>query len=198
MAVQSQQRGNRKHGGRGRLQNPVIDIKGPERLSIPSAPLTNTCARDRYAIAFGALNPAFQQMGRGSIAGYLIRFALIEIIPHLEKINHIHHAGKLLGNRWMVPAGWLHQANKRIWRREIRAFRARARIRRRPRSAPTRPIMLTGPVRDRKTTSCRQMANENINGPSICSRVTKAFQLGTLVMRFNSQAFDVDESKSQR
>jgi len=132
--------------------------------------------------SLGGLKPAFKDMGE-SMPGFdavaLLRY------PHLEKINHVHHAGNSSG----IVDG---SAGLLIGTKEFgekHGLKARARIRATSKIGTDPTIMLTGPV----------PVTEKIlkdNGMSISDidlfEVNEAFAAVVLLFM---QAFDVDHSK---
>ncbi len=129
----------------------------------------------------GALNPAFQAMGEvmpGFDAVAKLKY------PHLEKINHIHHAGNSSG---IVDgaAGVLigSKAFGEKW-----GLKPRARIRQTCKIGTDPTIMLTGPVpATQKILADSGMSISDID----LFEVNEAF--ASVVLRFQ-QAFDVDPS----
>ncbi|MDT8328093.1 MAG: acetyl-CoA C-acetyltransferase [Roseovarius sp.] len=129
----------------------------------------------------GALNPAFQAMGEvmpGFDAVAKLKY------PHLERINHIHHAGNSSG---IVDgaAGVLigSKAFGEKW-----GLKPRARIRQTCKIGTDPTIMLTGPVpATQKILADSGMAISDID----LFEVNEAF--ASVVLRFQ-QAFDVDPS----
>lgn len=130
----------------------------------------------------GALNPSFQMMGE-QMPGF-DKIALLKY-PHLEKINHVHHAGNSSGI--VDGAAAVLIGNKEFG--EKYGLKPRARIRATAKIGTDPTIMLTGPV----------PVTEKIlkdNGMTISDidlfEVNEAF--AAVVLRF-MQAFDVDASK---
>ncbi len=129
--------------------------------------------------ALGALNASFQQMGEmmpGFDAVAKLKY------PHLEKINHIHHAGNSSG---IVDgsAGVL-IGNKEFG--EKYGIKPRARIRQTCKIGTDPTIMLTGPVpATQKILADSGMAISDID----LFEVNEAF--ASVVLRF-MQAFEVD------
>ena len=91
LAMQSQQRAARAWE-EGRFDKSVITVRDQNGLAILD--------RDEYMRpqtdmqSLGGLNPAFQQMGE--VMPGFDKVALMKY-PHLERINHIHHAGNSSG-----------------------------------------------------------------------------------------------------
>ena len=132
--------------------------------------------------SLGGLKPAFKDMGEvmpGFDAVALMKY------PHLEKINHIHHAGNSSGI--VDGAAAVLIGNEEFGK--INGLTPRARIRATAKIGTDPTIMLTGPV----------PVTENIladGGMSIGDidlfEVNEAFS--SVVLRF-MQAFDVDHEK---
>jgi acetyl-CoA C-acetyltransferase len=129
--------------------------------------------------ALGALNPSFQQIGE-MMPGF-DKIALMKY-PHLERIEHIHHAGNSSGI--VDGAAAVLIGNKALGERL--GLKPRARIRATAKIGTDPTIMLTGPV----PVTQKILAD---NGMSITDidlfEVNEAF--AAVVMRF-MQAFDVD------
>ncbi|WP_425091169.1 acetyl-CoA C-acetyltransferase [Tropicimonas sp. S265A] len=132
--------------------------------------------------SLGGLKPAFKDMGE-QMPGF-DAIALMKY-PHLEKIEHIHHAGNSSGI--VDGAAALLIGNKAFG--EAHGLRPRARIKATCKIGTDPTIMLTGPV----------PATEKIladTGMSISDidlfEVNEAFS--SVVLRF-MQAFDVDHDK---
>ena len=89
--------------------------------------------------SLGALNPAFQAMGE--VMPGFDKVALMKY-PHLEKINHIHHAGNSSGI--VDGAAAVLIGNKEFG--EKYGLKPRARIRATAKIGTDPTIMLTGPV----------------------------------------------------
>lgn len=132
--------------------------------------------------ALGALKPSFKDMGE--VMPGFDKVALMKY-PHLERINHIHHAGNssgivdgaaavLIGNR---EFGMAH------------GLKPRARIRATAKIGTDPTIMLTGPVPvTEKILKDSGMSISDID----LFEVNEAF--ASVVLRF-MQAFDVDPAK---
>ncbi len=132
--------------------------------------------------SLGALNPSFQQMGEampGFDAVALMKY------PHLERINHIHHAGNSSGI--VDGAAGVLIGNKAFG--EKWGLKPRARIKATAKIGTDPTIMLTGPV----PVTEKILAD---NGMSISDidlfEVNEAF--ASVVLRF-MQAFDVDADR---
>jgi acetyl-CoA C-acetyltransferase len=179
LAVESQKRAAQAwaEGRFARSVVPVTDINGLTILD-----------RDEYMRpgtdmqTLGALKPAFKEMGE-MMPGF-DQVALMKY-PHLEAIDHIHHAGNSSGI--VDGAAALLIGNKEFG--EAHGLTPRARIRATAKIGTDPTIMLTGPV----------PATEKIladSGMSISDidlfEVNEAFS--SVVLRF-MQAFDVDHDK---
>ncbi|WP_439122669.1 acetyl-CoA C-acetyltransferase [Marivita sp.] len=132
--------------------------------------------------SLGALNPSFQQMGEvmpGFDAIALMKY------PHLERINHIHHAGNSSGI--VDGAAGVLIGNKEFG--EKWGLKPRARIRATAKIGTDPTIMLTGPVPvTEKILADTGMSISDID----LFEVNEAF--ASVVLRF-MQAFDVDTDK---
>ncbi|PYG28370.1 acetyl-CoA C-acetyltransferase [Pelagimonas varians] len=132
--------------------------------------------------SLGGLNPAFQQMGE-MMPGF-DKIALMKY-PHLERINHIHHAGNSSGI--VDGAAAVLIGNKEFG--EKHGLKPRARIRGTAKIGTDPTIMLTGPVPvTQKILADNGMTINDID----LFEVNEAF--ASVVLRF-MQAFDVDDSK---
>ncbi len=179
LAVESQKRAARAIA-EGRFDNTLVEVKDLNGLPI--------LPRDEYPRpgtdmqSLGALKPAFKDLGE-TMPGF-DRVALMKY-PHLERINHIHHAGNssgivdgaagiLIGSK---AFGAAHGLKPRA------VIRATAKVG----SDPT--IMLTGPVPvTEKILAQSGMSISDID----LFEVNEAF--AAVVLRF-MQAFNVDESR---
>ncbi len=132
--------------------------------------------------ALGNLKASFKDMGE-TMPGF-DKVALMKY-PHLEKINHIHHAGNSSGI--VDGAAAVLIGNKEFG--EKWGLKPRARIRATAKIGTDPTIMLTGPVPvTQKILADNGMTINDID----LFEVNEAF--AAVVMRF-MQAFDVDESK---
>ena len=179
LAVESQKRAERAIA-EGRFDDTLVAVKDLNGLPILTHDEYPRAGTDMQSL--GALKPAFKDMGE-TMPGF-DKVALMKY-PHLERINHIHHAGNssgivdgaagiLIGSK---AFGAAHGLKPRA------VIRATAKIG----SDPT--IMLTGPV----------PVTEKIliqSGMSISDidlfEVNEAF--AAVVLRF-MQAFNVDDSR---
>ncbi|WP_071674065.1 acetyl-CoA C-acetyltransferase [Nioella nitratireducens] len=131
--------------------------------------------------SLGGLKPSFKEMGEampGFDAVALMKY------PHLERINHIHHAGNSSGI--VDGAAAILVGNKEFG--EAMGLKPRARIRATAKIGTDPTIMLTGPVPvTQKILSETGMSISDID----LFEVNEAF--AAVVMRF-MQAFNVDPS----
>jgi len=179
LAVESQKRAARAIA-EGRFDNTLIEVKDLNGLPILTHDEYPRPGTDMQSL--GALKPAFKDLGE-TMPGF-DRVALMKY-PHLERINHIHHAGNssgivdgaagiLIGSK---AFGAAHGLKPRA------VIRATAKVG----SDPT--IMLTGPVPvTEKILAQSGMSISDID----LFEVNEAF--AAVVLRF-MQAFNVDESR---
>lgn len=179
LAVESQKRAARAIA-EGRFDNTLVEVKDLNGLPILTHDEYPRPGTDMQSL--GALKPAFKDMGE-TMPGF-DRVALMKY-PHLERINHIHHAGNssgivdgaagiLIGSK---AFGAAHGLKPRA------VIRATAKVG----SDPT--IMLTGPVPvTEKILAQSGMSISDID----LFEVNEAF--AAVVLRF-MQAFNVDESR---
>ncbi len=176
LAVESQKRAAEAWED-NRFEKSVITIKDQNGLTILD--------RDEYMRPgtdmqnLGALNPSFQMMGE-QMPGF-DKVAMLKY-PHLERINHIHHAGNSSGIVDGSAAVLI--GNKEFG--EKYGLKPRARIKATAKIGTDPTIMLTGPV----PVTEKILAD---NGMKISDldlfEVNEAF--ASVVLRFQ-QAFDVD------
>ncbi|QFT63995.1 acetyl-CoA C-acetyltransferase [Roseivivax halotolerans] len=132
--------------------------------------------------SLGGLNPSFKEMGE-TMPGF-DKVALLKY-PHLERINHIHHAGNSSGI--VDGAAGVLIASKE-WG-EKHGLKPRARIKATAKIGTDPTIMLTGPV----PVTEKILADNGMNISDIdLFEVNEAFS--SVVLRF-MQAFDVDHGK---
>ena len=179
LAVESQKRAARAIA-EGRFDNTLVEVKDLNGLPILTHDEYPRPGTDMQSL--GALKPAFKDLGE-TMPGF-DRVALMKY-PHLERINHIHHAGNssgivdgaagiLIGSK---AFGAAHGLKPRA------VIRATAKIG----SDPT--IMLTGPVPvTEKILAQSGMSISDID----LFEVNEAF--AAVVLRF-MQAFNVDDSR---
>ena len=179
LAVESQKRAERAIA-EGRFDDTLVAVKDLNGLPILTHDEYPRAGTDMQSL--GALKPAFKDMGE-TMPGF-DKVALMKY-PHLERINHIHHAGNssgivdgaagiLIGSK---AFGAAHGLKPRA------IIRATAKIG----SDPT--IMLTGPVPvTEKILAQTGMSISDID----LFEVNEAF--AAVVLRF-MQAFNVDDSR---
>jgi acetyl-CoA C-acetyltransferase len=179
LAVESQKRAERAIA-EGRFDDTLVAVKDLNGLPILTHDEYPRAGTDMQSL--GALKPAFKDMGE-TMPGF-DKVALMKY-PHLERINHIHHAGNssgivdgaagiLIGSK---AFGATHGLKPRA------VIRATAKIG----SDPT--IMLTGPVPvTEKILAQTGMSISDID----LFEVNEAF--AAVVLRF-MQAFNVDDSR---
>jgi len=179
LAVQSQNRANAAWKD-NRFARSIIEIKDQNGLSI--------LARDEYMRpetdmqTLGALKASFKDMGE--VMPGFDKVALMKY-PHLERINHIHHAGNSSGI--VDGSAAILIGNKAFG--EKHGLKPRARIRATAKIGTDPTIMLTGPVPvTQKILADSGMAIGDID----LFEVNEAFS--SVVLRF-MQAFDVDDDK---
>ena len=164
----------------GQFKNSIIAIKDQNGLPILDHDEYMRPSTDMQSL--GGLNPAFQAMGEvmpGFDAVALMKY------PHLEKINHVHHAGNSSGI--VDGAAALLIGTKEFG--EANGLKPRARIKHTAKIGTDPTIMLTGPVPvTEKVLAETGMAISDID----LFEVNEAFS--SVVLRF-MQAFDVDHDK---
>ena len=177
-AVESQKRAKAAWDD-NRFEKSVFAVKDQNGLDILD--------RDEYMRpetdmqSLGGLNPAFQQMGE-SMPGF-DAVAMLKY-PHLEKVNHVHHAGNSSGI--VDGAAALLIGSKEFG--EKNDLKPRARIKATAKIGTDPTIMLTGPVPvTEKILADTGMSIKDID----LFEVNEAF--ASVVLRF-MQAFDVDHS----
>ncbi len=179
LAVQSQQRAVEAWKD-GRFDGSVIPVRDQNGLSILD--------RDEYIRpgtdmqALGALKPAFKEMGE--VMPGFDQLALMKY-PHLERIDHVHHAGNSSGI--VDGAAALLIGDKAFG--EAHGLKPRARIRATAKIGTDPTIMLTGPVP--VTEKILKDSGMGI-GDIDLFEVNEAF--AAVVLRF-CQAFDVGSDK---
>ena len=179
LAVESQKRAKAAWDA-GRFAGSVVPVNDQNGLPI--------LAHDEYMRpgtdmqSLGGLKPSFKEMGEvmpGFDAVALMKY------PHLERINHIHHAGNSSG---IVDGAAAVLIGSKEYG-EAMGLKPRARIRATAKIGTDPTIMLTGPVPvTQKILAESGMAISDID----LFEVNEAF--ASVVMRF-MQAFDVDNSK---
>jgi len=179
LAVESQRRAARAWE-EGRFARSVIPVRDRNGLPI--------LERDEYMRpgtdmqSLGALRPAFKEMGE--VMPGFDKVALMKY-PHLERIEHIHHAGNSSGI--VDGAAALLIGSKAFG--EARGLVPRARIRATAKVGTDPTIMLTGPV----PATEKILADSGMGlGDIDLFEVNEAFS--SVVLRF-MQAFDVDHDR---
>ena len=163
-----------------RFSKSVITIKDQNGLPILDHDEYMRPQTDMQSL--GSLNPAFQAMGE--VMPGFDKVALMKY-PHLEKINHIHHAGNSSG---IVDGSAAVLIGSKEFG-EAHGLKARARIRATAKIGTDPTIMLTGPVP--VTEHIMKQSGMSISDIDLFE-VNEAF--ASVVLRF-MQAFDVDSSK---
>ncbi|UWQ63955.1 acetyl-CoA C-acetyltransferase [Leisingera caerulea] len=176
LAMESQRRAA-KAWEEKRFEKSVITVKDQNGLPILSHDEYMRPGTDMQAL--GSLNPAFQMMGE-QMPGF-DKVAMLKY-PHLERINHIHHAGNSSGI--VDGAAALLIGNKEFG--EKHGLTPRARIKATAKIGTDPTIMLTGPV---PVTEKILADNGMTIGDIDLFEVNEAF--ASVVLRFQ-QAFDVD------
>jgi acetyl-CoA C-acetyltransferase len=179
LAVESQKRAARawEEGRFARSVVPVTDVNGLTILDHDEYLRPGTDMQ-----SLGALKPAFKEMGE--VMPGFDQIALMKY-PHLERINHIHHAGNSSGI--VDGAAALLIGNKEFG--EAYGIKPRARIRATAKIGTDPTIMLTGPVpATQKILADSGMSISDID----LFEVNEAFS--SVVLRF-MQAFDADPDK---
>ncbi len=179
LAVESQRRAKQAWDEK-RFAKSVIEIKDQNSLPILDHDEYMRPQTDMQSL--GGLNPAFQAMGE--VMPGFDKVALMKY-PHLERINHIHHAGNSSGI--VDGAAAVLIGNKEFG--EKHGLKPRARIRATAKIGTDPTIMLTGPV----PVTQKILADHGMDIKDIdLFEVNEAF--ASVVLRF-MQAFDVEDSK---
>jgi acetyl-CoA C-acetyltransferase len=179
LAVESQRRAKASWDD-GRFDKSVITVRDQIGISILDNDEYMRPQTDMQSL--GGLNPAFQAMGE--VMPGFDKIALMKY-PHLERINHIHHAGNSSGI--VDGAAAVLIGNKEFG--EKYGLKPRARIRATAKIGTDPTIMLTGPVPvTEKILADAGMSISDID----LFEVNEAF--ASVVIRF-MQAFDVDHDK---
>lgn len=179
LAVQSQQRAAAAWADK-RFDKSVVTIRDVNGLAILDHDEFMRPGTDMQSL--GALKASFKDMGE--VMPGFDKVALLKY-PHLEKINHVHHAGNSSGivdGSAAVLVG--NKAFGEKW-----GIKPRARIRATAKIGTDPTIMLTGPVP--ATQKILADSGMSINDIDLFE-VNEAFS--AVVLRF-MQAFDVDQSK---
>ncbi|SIO44547.1 acetyl-CoA C-acetyltransferase [Rhodovulum sp. ES.010] len=179
LAVESQQRAAQSWD-EGRFDRSVIAVKDVNGLTI--------LERDEYMRpetdmqTLGALKPSFKEMGE--VMPGFDRVALMKY-PHLERIDHIHHAGNSSGI--VDGAAAVLVGNAEFG--QAHGLKPRARIRASCKIGTDPTIMLTGPVP--ATEKVLAEAGMQFSDIDLCE-VNEAF--AAVVLRF-IQAFEADPGR---
>ncbi len=176
LAVESQKRAAAAWED-NRFEKSVISIKDQNGLTILDRDEYMRPGTDMQSL--GALNPSFAMMGE-QMPGF-DKVAMMKY-PHLERINHIHHAGNSSGI--VDGAAAVLIGNKEFG--EKYGLKPRARIKATAKIGTDPTIMLTGPV----PVTEKILADNGMKiGDLDLFEVNEAF--ASVVLRFQ-QAFDVD------
>jgi acetyl-CoA C-acetyltransferase len=176
LAMESQRRAAQAWA-EGRFEKSVLTIRDQNGLPILATDEYMRPGTDMQAL--GALKPAFKDMGE-AMPGF-DKIALMKY-PHLERINHIHHAGNSSGIVDGAAAVLIGDAAFG----KAHGLKPRARIRATAKVGTDPTIMLTGPV----PATQKILADSGLTiGDIDLFEVNEAF--ASVVLRFQ-QAFDVD------
>lgn len=179
LAVESQRRAKAAWDD-GRFAKSVVPIKDQNGLTILDHDEYMRPGTDMQSL--GALKASFKDMGE--VMPGFDQVALMKY-PHLERINHIHHAGNSSGI--VDGAAAVLIGNKEFG--EAHGLKPRARIKATAKIGTDPTIMLTGPVPvTRKLLAETGMAISDFD----LFEVNEAF--ASVVLRF-MQAFDADPAK---
>ena len=179
LAVESQRRAKAAWDD-GRFDKSVITVRDQNGLPILDHDEYMRPQTDMQSL--GALNASFQAMGE--VMPGFDKVAMLKY-PHLEKINHIHHAGNSSGIVDGSAAVLI--GNKEFG--EKYGLKPRARIKATAKIGTDPTIMLTGPV----PVTQKILADNGMDIKDIdLFEVNEAF--AAVVLRF-IQAFDVDSDK---
>ena len=164
----------------GRFARSVVPVRDQNGLTI--------LARDEYMRPetdmqrLGALEPSFKAMGE--VMPGFDKVAMMRY-PHLERIEHVHHAGNSSG---IVDGAAGLLVGSKAWG-EAHGLSPRARIRATAKIGTDPTIMLTGPV----PVTRKILGDSGLGiGDVDLFEVNEAF--AAVVLRFQ-QAFDVDEDR---
>ncbi|SEN87895.1 acetyl-CoA C-acetyltransferase [Palleronia pelagia] len=179
LAVESQNRAAAAWAD-NRFAKSILEVKDRNGLTILDRDEYMRPGTDMQAL--GSLNPSFKEMGE-TMPGF-DKIALMKY-PHLERINHIHHAGNSSGivdgaAGVLIGDAEFGKAN---------GLKPRARIRATAKIGTDPTIMLTGPV----PVTEKILTDHGMNiGDIDLFEVNEAF--ASVVLRF-MQAFDIDHGK---
>lgn len=178
-SVESQRRAKEAWDDK-RFEKSIIEVKDQNGLPILDHDEYMRPQTDMQSL--GSLNPAFAAMGK--VMPGFDKIALMKY-PHLERINHVHHAGNSSGI--VDGAAALLIGNKELG--EKLGIKPRARIHSTAKIGTDPTINLTGPV----PVTERILKQNGMNiGDIDLFEVNEAF--AAVVLRF-LQAFDVDHNK---
>ena len=178
-SVESQQRAKAAWDDK-RFEKSVITVRDQNGLPILDHDEYMRPQTDMQSL--GSLNPAFEAMGK--VMPGFDKVALMKY-PHLERINHVHHAGNSSGI--VDGAAAVLIGNKELG--EKLGIKPRARIRATAKIGTDPTINLTGPV----PVTHKILADHGMNISDIdLFEVNEAF--ASVVLRF-MQAFDVGHDK---
>jgi len=176
MAVESQRRAKAAWDD-NRFARSIVPVNDMNGLTILAHDEFMRPTTDMQSL--GALNPSFQAMGE--VMPGFDKVAMLKY-PHLERINHIHHAGNSSGI--VDGSAAILVGNKEFGIKY--GLTPRARIRQTAKIGTDPTIMLTGPV----PVTQKILAESGMNISDLdLFEVNEAF--ASVVMRFE-QAFDVD------
>jgi acetyl-CoA C-acetyltransferase len=176
LAMESQRRAAQAWA-EGRFEKSVLVIKDQNGLPILATDEYMRPGTDMQTL--GALRPAFKEMGE--VMPGFDKVAMMKY-PHLERINHIHHAGNSSGIVDGAAAVLIGSAEFG----RAHGLTPRARIRATAKIGTDPTIMLTGPV----PATQKILADSGLQiGDIDLFEVNEAF--ASVVLRFQ-QAFDVD------
>ncbi|MBV7378776.1 acetyl-CoA C-acetyltransferase [Maritimibacter dapengensis] len=179
LAVESQRRAAEAVDD-GRFDKSLVTIRDVNGL--PILDHDEYIRRGTDMQALGALKPAFKDLGE--VMPGFDKVAKLKY-PHLEKINHVHHAGNSSG---IVDGSAAVLVGSKEFG-EKHGLKPRARIRATAKIGTDPTIMLTGPVP--ATQRILETSGMSISDIDLFE-VNEAFS--AVVLRF-MQAFDVDHSK---
>ena len=179
LAVESQKRAKAAWDD-NRFENSVFTVKDLNGIAILDTDEFMRPETDMQAL--GGLKASFKEMGE--VMPGFDQVALMKY-PHLERINHIHHAGNSSGI--VDGAAALLIGDEEFGKKN--GLKPRARIRATAKIGTDPTIMLTGPV----PVTEKIMADNGMSVKDIdLFEVNEAFS--SVVLRF-MQAFDVDHDK---
>ncbi len=178
-AVESQKRAKAAWDA-GRFDGTVIAVR--DRNGLPILERDDYLRPETDMQSLGALRPSFREMGE-LMPGF-DKVALMKY-PHLERINHVHHAGNSSG---IVDGAAAVLVGSKAFG-EANGLKPRARIRATAKIGTDPTIMLTGPV----PVTQKILAGSGMSiGDIDLFEVNEAFS--SVVLRF-MQAFGVDHDR---